>query len=518
MARRLITGFGQGPSTIIASPGKYGYFSPPGLLAQGGGGASPQLPQFGSWYIGGQSNYGSTAFKNWSAQCKVIWLNTWDGFGNFGGSGTTPKSITDAIVALNPSVKIVEYAEPSYQAVSPNGGNSPVWTAAGAANWWLRASYPSGTIKQTETPLNDMDVMAGGSTYTSGTPTVARDWLSFLPAWTWDYVRLGGSLGLAANSNLANPNMAGMGFDDFFVLTGNSQAVPSSADWQRTGTAQAAGNSTGSQLQRQAYATMVSNARSTMGAGGLVGANVSQITSITGTPTEFAGILDVAFAEGSLGYPWSDEHNFGFSKFLADMTAMSGTCNSSGYYVLISGNLTTSGADPSAFSGDTPTAHYPNWTGARYGFASTFVLVPTSNPCWFPCPGDNANGGYSAANAGTLWFDEMAISPTLMVPILQSLATASNCAYLGSRDAVGTLDAASGCYYATFTNVSTGTRWIVIVNPKGNSTTASVNVLGLTGKNFKAFTGTQDATTNNGATTSTVTFTSARDGRVGQLV
>lgn len=491
-----------------------GILAPPGSPQPSG----PALPQYGSWYVGGQSNYGTTAFRNWSALCTVIWFNTWDGFGNFGGAGTTPKSITDAIHSINPKTQIIEYAQPTYQAVSPNGGNSPVWTAAGSGNWWLRASYPSGAIKQTESPLNDMNVMAGGTTYTSGSPSVARDWLSFLPAWTWDYVRLGGSLGLTANSNLANSNIAGMGFDDFFVLTGNSQSVPSSADWRRTGTAQAAHDATGSQLMRQAYATIVANARSVMGSGALVAANISQVNSSTGTPTEYAGLLDCVFAEGSLGYSWSDELIFGFASFLADMAAMAGCANSSnGYYVMVSGNLNANGADPSAFSGGIPTSYFPNWTGARYGFACCFVLVPTKNPLWFPCQGDQTSG-YLAANAGSRWFDEMAINPSTLAPIAQASATAANCAYLGQRTAFAQLDSASGCYYALFTNSVTGTEWMVILNPKGNSATASINVLGITGKHAKAVNGLQDPTTNNGATTSVVTFSHTRDGRVVQLV
>jgi hypothetical protein len=57
---------------------------------------------------------------------------------------------------------------------------------------------------------------------------------------------------------------------------------------------------------------------------------------------------------------------------------------------------------------------------------------------------------------------------------------------------------------------------IVLVNDKGNPAQV-VNAITSFGKSFKAISGTQDPTTNNGATTTTVSLAS-RDARIGFLV
>lgn len=471
------------------------------------GATGTSMPRFGTYFIGGQSAYGSAAYINRAALCDVNVFNAWDGFTNFGGGGTSPATICAAIKAINSNALIAQYAQPWVQANSGTG-NAPVQTAAAAANWWLRATYPAGAIKQNEGPsLNNMDVMAGGNTYTSGSPSVARDWLKFLPDWTQDFSQLGNAKGIAVNTNAVNSNITGIYLDDVFWKT------QITADYLRTGAAQSAGDATASAQMRAAYATMFARFAAN-NPGGLILANLSQFPSNGSFPTEYVGLINGGVAEGSQGYSWSDEQSFGTTKAIANMTAMGSGLADPGYYIYTSGNLTVNGADPSAFSGSAPSAFYPNWTGARYGFCMCFAMSVAKTPLYMPLRGASDNSPtYQASTASDLYFDEMGINVATNAPY-GSASAQSGIGYLGPRDAIGVKDATSGCYYATFG----GGKWCLIINPKGNSASASINILALTGKHFKFFNGTQDPTVNNGTTVSSVVFSNGRDGRVGQLV
>lgn len=70
-------------------------------------------------------------------------------------------------------------------------------------------------------------------------------------------------------------------------------------------------------------------------------------------------------------------------------------------------------------------------------------------------------------------------------------------------------------YYRRHLN-DNGQTVLAIVNPKGNAT-VTVNIAAAFGKSFKAITGFQDPSVNNGATSSTITLL-ARDARIGFLV
>lgn len=498
--------------------------SPPNVSAPGSAisalavttpsGGATASPQYGTYNIGGQNNYGSAACIQLFSICLVNVYTTWDGFGNFGGAGTTPASICAAVKAINPNSLMVPYMEPWVQGTS-GSANLSVRNAATAGNWYLRAPYPGGAI-QVVNGNDAMDVMAGGSTVTTG--GVARDWLKFCPDWTKDYAQSGGSAGLTSNANTPNPNSIGGMMDDVFALT------QLTADARRLGSNQTAGDTTASQLMRQAYVLIAGRIASNNPPGAPVMANLSQFASPGAPFAEYQNVWNGGVGEGNLGYFWSTENFNTFAVFLSLLRTMGSALAAPGYYIFAHGNLTTSGADPSAFSGSTPTSFYPNWTSARYGFCSCYALCPAQTPLYFPWLSSQGGTNAPSSAAQIPWWDEMALNSSTNAPYAfdgTRSSIAAGLGYLGIPDGpapASPLADGSGCYGRTFTNSITGKRYLLLVNPKGGNASAVVQVLTLYGLHAKAFNGTQDSATNNGATTSTVSFSHARDGRVVQLV
>ena len=478
-----------------ASPAPVPSPTPTPPLAGGGGTtASAQVfPLFGTYFIGGQSGYGSSAYETNQSLQRLVIQDTWDGFGNFGGGGTTPASIDAAIVSDSKvGTQIVNYLEASYQNTS-GGASVSLNTAMNAgANWWLRSSYPSGAI-QTNNGNSQMDVYAGGATYTSGSGShsLARDWLKFGIDWNIDYSIKGDAWGIASNSNAPNPNVVGIYLDDYFVRNTN-------ADWKRTGSAQAASDPSTSAGVRAAYASMVTYGQQE---GMKMCANLSQLPGLGSTPSEDAGLLDCGVLEGALGYQWSP-FNSGFANGVTALQIEMGAIKPGGLAIFTHGNVNSAGNDPLSYSGTSPAILTTGGSGFRFGFGVDLVFT---NALYWPFQGNgNFGNGYTppTTSSGYDWFDEMSVNlgndTAYTYPNV-----AAGIGYLGTAvDPPQTTPTQNGCYRRRFQN---GEVWLC---PPGNGT-VTISY----GRTVHHIRGSQYPGYNDGAAVTSDTY-NARDGRV----
>jgi len=109
---------------------------------------SPPFPRLGGVLISGsvQSSFGTPSYQQTVAKVGVAVIGLYPGWS---GGGFTANSAAAAVKALNPNIKLFPYTnimelEPGVS--SGGSAYSPIYIAANAGNWFLRSTWPNGSI------------------------------------------------------------------------------------------------------------------------------------------------------------------------------------------------------------------------------------------------------------------------------------------------------------------------------------------------------------------------------------
>ena len=105
-------------------------------------------PRLGAVLISGsvQSSFGTTSYQQLVAKVGVAVVGLYPGWS---GGGFTANSAAAAVKALNPNIKLFPYTnimelEPGVS--SSGSAYSPVYSAVSSGNWFLRTTWPNGSI------------------------------------------------------------------------------------------------------------------------------------------------------------------------------------------------------------------------------------------------------------------------------------------------------------------------------------------------------------------------------------
>jgi hypothetical protein len=313
--------------------------------------ASPPFPHLGAILVGGDIDFVNVAHIG-NVQAAIF--TVYPGY-NVGGK-TFAQQVT-AVKALNPNIKITGQTNimelASYEKVSTDA-HYPEYVAVNTNNWWLRTSYPGGSIVTDTFGASAINIMSPNLT---GTGQTYRQWQA---AWTVSF-----------STKLA-PNVDGVNTDNFFY------APRDSGDYLQNGTSQSA--SAVAQNWRNAYADWVTQLRAAMGPGYMAWGNVADWRS--GSIQGYNQVLNGGVFEGAIGMSWSPESSSWatlMSAYATDMNALA-PFNGGGPYLI--------------FNQDGSLSDYQ---GVRYGLASCLL--------------DNGYFYYTPGPYNTIgWFDEFTVN------------------------------------------------------------------------------------------------------------
>lgn len=400
---------------------------------------SPPFPHLGAVLVGGNVDFVNVAHI---ADVGMALFTDYPGY-NFGGK-TFPQQVT-AVKALNPNIKILpqrNIMEQPSSFSSPSEAHYAEYLAVNNNNWWLRTTYPSGSVVvdtyganavniATTTLQKASDAFApAGSTY--------RQWQA---AWTVTF------------TTAIAPNLDGVHMDNWFYQPRNS------GDYLQNGASQSA--SSIAQNWRNAYADYAAQLRKAMGPNYMVTGNVADWRS--GAIQGYNQVLNGGLIEGAIGQSWSPETSSWatlMTTYSTDMNAMA-PFNGGGPYLILQQQGST----------------LTDYQGMRYGLTSCLL--------------DNGYYSYSYVPVGGVdipWFDELGVN------LGQATAGPNNPAN-GTYSNGGLKVWQNGVWRRDFAN------GIALVNPKGNGPqTVTLETT------YKHFSGTQDPSVNNGQSVTSVTL------------
>jgi hypothetical protein len=468
-------------------------------------GSAIAYPRIGAYPIGGSPRaYDDDAFILWASKHNgPMLMGVWDGWQN-GDSAQRTKSFAQVCSLMistssnaDPPIPI-QYTNSLTKNLTAGGEVPARVTIINNNNFMVKTSYPNGS----NIPASywNASYSVGNIAPSANEPTYqGRNWRQYSVDYYYDFGKAGGSLGLAFNTGglfAANPSLKGMFVDDFYLAIPN---LSTAGDWLRTGTAQAAPNSTVDAAIRQGQASLAAywKARSP---GDYTLANISQVRSASTNTSGTDGVFHGGVCEGLMGFSWSQEVFDSWLGMMNRYAAEINFCIAPKLAIFGHGNVTYDGRD----------YYYPTtpYQAAKYGFCSCHLHDG------FYYPNSIGNGSVSNANAGyncnlRNWFDYYAVHP--VTGVAQAYPNvALGYGYLGtpidSYYITGTTVAwQSGVFRRRFFNNTTGKEWWVLVNPKGNGT-QTIN-LGTTMNKITSIS--QDTTIDNGSSVTSVTMSAA---------
>ena len=407
---------------------------------------SPPFPRLGAYLIGGPLDPGTVAHIG---AMQAIIITGYEGFPGLQAHVANAK-------AANPNMKVTAYVKINSQVPTNNPGYQGELNQMAAANWWVRAGYPSGGIATEfgggENAVNIVQSHTSTNAPYPGGPTspmTVRQWMA-------QYANHYFGPGIASN-------LDGVFTDNFYFQPRAVSGGLNQADWLDNGTEQPDSNATTQQNWRDAYVDWDTQMRAAMGSQYMHWGNVADWNpgnDITG----YKGLLNGGVMEHTLpayesGQGWTGMMNF---------------------YKVVMTNL-------APFNGEGPYAIFQNdgsptdYQGMRYGLGSCLL----DNGYYYAAP----NGQYNAI----AWFDEF--SQNLGQPI-----AGPNNPTNGTYSNGGLTVWKQGVWRRDFQN------GIALVNPKGNGVqTVTLETT------YQHFSGTQDPSVNNGQSVTSVTLND-RDG------
>jgi hypothetical protein len=447
----------------------------------GGVAGSDDFPRLGLISIGGPQAYAST-FEPFAAKVHVAIIGgNWEGW-QANKSYGKETFISGVKSQSKVHTRIFQYVNLNEMPFARSGSWCPTfWDEMNSMNWWL---YDTGT-SGTKTPDWQDPTNKGLMNLTAAAPPDPATGLGSMASgakYVNDYYHLGQS---AAYS--AVPSLDGFFLDNVFV----DPYVD--GDWNRTGSSQSqtsASTQAAVMAGEKAYFDYLEGVWPTGIQIGNSGDGIGQAVANGWSVAGLDSVLQGGVLEHAIGKSYSVETWGGASDMQSWYASAMASLASPKLLIFGHGEVTSTGSDPTAYSGTTPTSQSPAWQGMRYGLAAALM-----------------NDGYYFADVGAydeetaanrLWFDEYDGAGLGVGYLGQPLPSAA-----GSPQ---TAAWSSGVWKREFEH------GIVLWNPKGNGAkTVSLSGLG----NLKHIQGTQDPTTNDGSmvTNGTVTLQD-RDGLI----
>jgi hypothetical protein len=460
---------------------------------QGSAPAVEAWPRLGAVVTGGSPrDYCSDPSVQWQSRMSVVITNIWNGWQATCTVRTWGQSV-QAVHDQSPlsvPTRIFSYYNATQGSNSSSGVDANLNAAMNANNWWLRTTYPSGSIVPGfwSSSLNVFNLYyPGGNNDGAG-----RTMWQWLGRYFLDVNYCGGCSGLATSGNAAAPALAGVYADDL------AHSPQVSGDFNRDGTSDSSGNQTfwpGWRVGGRRIMDEITTITPTLKKAANVGGAYSDSSIANGA--EFIGYYDVVFMENLMGQQYLEYYN-GFDGVVAGEINEFKLLNPNGLKQAIF-NHHISAANGTDYSDATP------YRAAWYGMTTAWV----TNDGYYSA--DIAAGlNFTQYNINDrVWFDYYAINPSTGVPVSMGSATNSSLKWLGA--ATGAMQTVAG----------TGTDGIRIrfyangfcaVNPKGNGTqgltTAAVGGAGL----YERVHGTQRQSWDDGTTFNSTLSMPARDG------
>jgi hypothetical protein len=258
---------------------------------------SSPFPRLGGYLIGGsvQSTFGTTSYQQQVAKLGAAVIGTYPGWSS---GGFNMQSAAAAVKAINPNIKLTQYimtmsANESWASQGTSAWG-PQWTAESNNNWWLRATYPSGTI-ETSGSFNLVNIV----------DTSFQQWMA-----TW------------AGANMMSSNYDGIYIDNFFYQP------RSSGDYLKNGTTQTA--SAEAQDWRNANAAFVTKLRAALPAGSQVWGNTADWAN--GSISGYNQVLNGGVIESLIGQSYSYESE-GWSQMMNAYRIIMNATTAGGYQI-----------------------------------------------------------------------------------------------------------------------------------------------------------------------------------------
>jgi len=438
-------------------------------------------PLLGTYNLGGdQALYAGSAWQTWAGKFHVNIVSSYIGFEQTMGetvsavfasvkahgaaNGIAPKCL---IYTIDEDLPLTRGGP-----ASNNAAFLKLWDAVSASNWWLRETWPNGSIVQNGYSPTLAQVNNGEHTTADGSGRTASQYFS----WYWNQIFiLGNAVSLGESAAVApNPNCDGFFRDNQFWTPRVS------GDWLENGTTQnassvgGAGNPVLNPVIQKGHAQAIAALRtynaSLMNMGN---ADWFADTSSTIDPS-CKGLYDAQLYEAAMGESYSVEEFAGFDQLMTNMIAAEALLAPGGFSLMGQYNASGTNAWPAA-QASWNASHYQ---GMRYGLSTALQ-----------------RGYYYGAESGTpatLWyFDEY------------NGGTVDKVGYLGAPiEPPQSAAWQSGVWRRRYTN---GTAY---VNPKGNG--PQTVALGITQYHIR---GSQQPTVNTGASATSITLLD-RDGVV----
>jgi hypothetical protein len=326
---------------------------------------SPPFPHLGAYLIGGTIDFVNLPHI---ADLQIAVFSNYPGY-NAGGK--TLQQQVAAIKALNPNIKITGIR--NIMEIATNGGSAygTEWTADANNHWFLRTSYPSGSIVTSQFGANSVNITTPTLTSTGQT---YRQWNA---AWS-----TGTSYPFATN-------LDGIYFDNFFYQPRVD------GDYLQNGSSQS--TSAEAQLWRNSFADAAAQFRTAMGAGYMMWGNVADWGS--GSIQGYNQVLNGGVMESAIGQSYSYESQ-SWAKLMSSYATIMKALIPPGYLVFQQDGSST------------------DYQGMRYGLASCLL--------------DNGYYHFNTAGQGggnnVAWFDELGsnLGPATAGPNNSNNGTYSN--------------------------------------------------------------------------------------------
>ena len=432
----------------------------------------PLFPRVASMWIGAPHNYDLTAYQQGAAQFDMVVWNNWELWGQ-GRAMSFAQACANA-KAINPNLQIFQYMDTYAPIVIPFRASNPLLDSTiQAYNWWLRTSYPSGSIVEFAAyqglvcnQYADLPLELAGQSFIQ--------W--FMSTYARDMYFNGTYAGLSGRPQ-ANPSLDGIFFDNIILVPLHS------GDFKCDGVSENKDTASVNLVYRQGMVSGANAYKAMFPSKKLMG-NAAFALLVTYNPWGLPIPEPVynqqwhgAFLEGYIGFSWSTE-TWGTPATMLQAAK-------------VHGDMLIEPTDQIMGVNRLYTTTSTNFQDFRHGFCS--ALCASDGYVTYCDAGQDTYGSTTGFNRTAQWFDEYDNAGTQRY-------------YLGAAED-GRISATwtQGVYRRRFAN-----GW-VLWNPKGNGTRTIS--LGQTMRKIQGRSGYSDLTVNNGATVTSVTL-QPRDGLV----
>jgi len=387
------SGGGSGGGSSSGGGGSGGNSGSSGGRGDGGtdGGAvgADDFPRLGLISIGGPQAYAST-FEPFAAKVHMVIIGgNWEGW-QTGRSYDKETFISGVKSQSKVHTRIFQYVNLNEMPFARSGSWCPTfWDEMNSMNWWLYNAGTSGT----KTPDWQDPTNKGLMNITAAAPKDPATGLGSMESgakYVNDYYHLGQS---AAYS--AVPSLDGFFLDNVFV----DPYVD--GDWNRTGSSQSqksAGAQAAVMAGEKAYFDYLKSVWPTGIQIGNSGDGIGQAVAAGWSVAGLDGVLQGSVLEGAIGKSYSVDTWAGAAEMQSYYESAMASLASPKLLLFGHGNVSSTGSDPTAFSGSTPTSQSPAWQGMRYGLSAALM----NDGYYFA-----DNGSYDEeTTSNQLWFDE----------------------------------------------------------------------------------------------------------------